>query len=503
VYLGEDESAVADAAPESPLFRGEISQSQFSTANMRLNNMRRYYWRVDTIQNDGQVIRGQVWHFRPRQLAFPGAEGYGRFAIGGRGGKVYEVTTLEDGGPGSLREAVEAEGPRTVVFRVGGTIKLKSKLIIRNPYITIAGQTAPGDGICIGGYTFGNLGTHDTIIRYVRIRVGDESRQTMDGTGFAATDHAIIDHCSISWSQDEAVSSRGARNITLQRCIVADALNVANHRNYRPGTMHGYAGSISGNIGSFHHNLIANCAGRNWSLAGGFAHRGDKFAGFLDIRNNVCYNWVHRTTDGGVRKVNFVGNYYIPGPASRVFHFVIARIENPLPTDVQQFYIQGNVMEGYPQYEPDNWANGGVRYNPRELPAIKLDEPFCESYITEHSARQAYESVMADVGANIPRLDPVDARIIKDVLNRSFTYKGSRSGLPGVIDSQKDSGGFPELRGGPAPQDSDHDGMPDDWETQRGLNPRDPTDGNADSTGDGYTNLEKYLNWIVESRRAV
>ncbi|HEY7088797.1 MAG TPA: hypothetical protein VH518_11950 [Tepidisphaeraceae bacterium] len=431
------------------------------------------------------------------QLAFPGAEGYGRFAKGGRGGKVYEVTTLEDGGPGSLREAVEASGPRTVIFRVGGTIKLTRKLVIKNPYITIAGQTAPGDGICIGGYTFGNLGTHDSVVRYVRIRVSDEAGITMDGTGFASSDNCIIDHCSISWSEDEAVSSRGAKNITLQRCIVADALNVANHRNYPPGTMHGYAGSISGNIGSFHHNLIADCAGRNWSLAGGYEKGNQKFAGYLDIRNNVCYNWVHRTTDGGVRKVNFIGNYYIPGPASRVFHFVIARIEHALPNDIQQFYVADNIMEGRPQYDADNWKNGGVIYDDRDLAAIKLDKPFCDPHITVETAKEAYESVMADVGANYPHLDAVDARIIKDVTNRSFTYKGSRSGLPGIIDSQKDSGGFPQLKGGDAPVDSDHDGMPDAWESQHHLNPNDPADGNADSTGDGYTNLEKYLNELV------
>src|SRR5690606_33094797 len=138
--------------------------------------------------------------FRTRHLAFPGAEGYGRFARGGRGGRVIEVTNLDDAGPGSLRAAVEAEGPRTVVFRVGGTINLESKLIIRNPYITIAGQTAPGDGIAVGGYTFGCLGARDVIMRYVRIRVGDTAGTTMDGTGFASTDHAIYDHCSISWS---------------------------------------------------------------------------------------------------------------------------------------------------------------------------------------------------------------------------------------------------------------------------------------------------------------
>lgn len=497
VYLGTDPAVVAAATTSSPEYKGALNTAEFAPG--KLSNLNMYYWRVDLAGADGKITPGEVWQFRPGHLAFPGAEGYGRFAIGGRAGRVYEVTNLNDGGPGSLRDAVEAEGPRTVVFRVGGTIKLKSKLVIKNPYITVAGQTAPGDGICIGGYTFGNLGTHDTIIRYVRIRVGTESGQTMDGSGFASSDHCIMDHCSVTWSLDEAVSSRGARNITLQRCLVADALNVAGHRNYRAGTQHGYAGSISGNIGSFHHNLIANCAGRNWSLAGGYAQRADRFAGYLDIRNNICFNWGHRTTDGGVRKVNFVGNYYIPGPASTVFHFVIARIENRLPDDIQQFYIADNLMEGRPQYDADNWRNGGVRYEDRDLQAIKLAAPFCEPHITVHTAKQAYESVMADVGANHPRLDPVDQRIYDDVANRRASTKGSVSGKPGLIDSEKDAGGFPELKSGPAPEDSDHDGMPDDWERIHKLDPADPSDGAQDS-GDGYTHLEKYLNGIVARR---
>src|SRR5580765_8356445 len=279
------------------------------------------------------------------QLAFPGAEGYGRFAKGGRGGKVYEVTTLEDylsdkdpakSEPvihGSLREAVEADGPRTIVFRVGGTIQLKDKLVIHNPYCTVAGQTAPGDGICIRGATFGFYGTHDGIIRYVRVRVGDESGKTYDGMGFASSDNCIIDHCSISWTIDEAVSSRGAKNITFQRNIIAEPLNMSVHSHYvGTGKGHSFAGSISGDIGSFHHNLLANAAGRNWSLAGGLT-KGGKFAGYLDLRNNVVWNWDNRTNDGGVRRLNLVGNYYIPGPATHVFHLLIAKHEMKLPDD--------------------------------------------------------------------------------------------------------------------------------------------------------------------------
>lgn len=434
-----------------------------------------------------------------RQLAFPGAEGYGRFAIGGRGGRVIEVTNLNDSGPGSLREAVEAEGPRIVVFRVGGTIHLKNRLVIKNPYITIAGQTAPGEGIALRGATFGAGWTHDVIIRYIRIRIGDESGKTMDGCGLAGCDNCIVDHCSIAWSIDEGFSSRGAKNITFQRSIIAEPLNLSIHSHYvGTGKGHSFAGSISGEIGSFHHNLLANCAGRNWSLAGGLTKQ-KTFAGFLDIRNNVVYNWVHRTNDGGVRKLNLVGNYYIPGPATKVFHLLVAKIELRLPNDIQQFFATGNVMEGRPQYDQDNWTNGGV-IGP-DIAAMKLSEPFCESFITEQPARQAYENVMADVGANWPNYDAIDARTVRDVMRRGFTYRGSKTGLPGIIDSQRDVGVYPDLKGGEAPADSDHDGMPDSWEKDHTLNPNDATDGAKDS-GDGYTNLERYLNSIAAGHRA-
>src|SRR5438874_1831141 len=353
------------------------------------------------------------------QIAFPGAEGYGRFARGGRGGKVYEVTTLEDYFvdkehpeksepviPGSLREAVEAQGPRTIVFRVGGTILLKDKLVIHNPYCTVAGQTAPGDGICIRGATFGNYGMHDTIVRYVRVRVGDVSGKTYDGMGFASTDNAIIDHCSISWTIDESVSSRGGKNITFQRNIIAEPLNMSVHSHYvGTGKGHSFAGSISGDIGSFHHNLLANAAGRNWSLAGGYEHGAHKFAGYLDIRNNVVYNWEHRTNDGGVRMLNLVNNFYIPGPASKVFHLCIVEMEHTLPDDIQQYYIAGNIMEGHPEYDADNWKNGGIKDPQGHAARMKLEAPFCESYVTTQSAKEAYASVIADVGCNWPHYD--------------------------------------------------------------------------------------------------
>lgn len=503
VYFGLSEASIAAATPESPECKGVFAVPVFETGEFTPTHMQTWYWRVDEIDAAKNVTQGAVWRFRPRHLAFPGAEGYGRFATGGRGGRVIEVTTLNDSGPGSLREAVDAEGPRTVVFRVGGVIDLKSKLVIRNSYLTVAGQTAPGDGIAVHGYTFGCYGVHDVILRYLRIRVGDRSGETMDGSGMgASTDHAIMDHCSIAWSIDEGFSSRGGKNFTLQRSIVAEALNMSVHSHYvGTGKGHGYAGSISGDVGSFHHNLVAHCAGRNWSLAGGLDRRG-LFSGHLDIRNNVVYNWQHRTNDGGVKALNLVGNYYIPGPASEVFHLLMPDFGTA--TDPQQYYISGNKMEGRPQYDANNWANGGVKLQEKSLREmgrsalevlrlIALERPFCESYITVQSAQEACESVLADVGANFPKYDSVDARVLSDVRNRKTSARGGKTGLPGLIDSQRDVGGYPEMKGGVAPVDSDHDGLPDDWESAYSLDPKDSTD--AQKTGvDGYTFLENYLN---------
>ena len=208
-------------------------------------------------------------------IAFPTAEGYGRFAQGGRGGRVIHVTNLNDSGEGSLRAAVEQSGPRTVVFDVSGLITLESRLIIRktNSELTIAGQTAPGNGICLRKYNMGMLGATNVIVRYMRVRPGNLSGMTLDGMGMASSDNCIIDHCSISWTLDEAISTRGAHNITLQRTLISEALNAAGHKKYPPGTEHGYAASIGGDIGSFHHNLLAHCAGRNWSLAGGLCRK--------------------------------------------------------------------------------------------------------------------------------------------------------------------------------------------------------------------------------------
>lgn len=505
IYFGSEKAAVSDATMETQdIYQGRRSGSQMTWNAQNLASKHTYYWRIDTVKEDGSVTKGPVWSFGTRHLAFPGAEGYGRFARAGRYGRVVEVTTLEDYAPssepvikGSLREAVEVQkGPRVVVFRVGGTIFLKDSLTIPSDggNVYVAGQTAPGDGICVARYSFGMLGAEDAVIRFIRTRVGDVAKKPLDGMGMSGCDHCIIDHCSISWSLDEGHSSRSAKNITFSRNIIAEALNDSYHY-----AKHSFAGSISGNCGSYHHNLLVHCAGRNWSLAGGLEPSG-QYAGYCDIRNNVVYNWKHRTTDGGVMRCNFVNNLYIPGPATT--HFLLMRPDgDQMGTgNPQKFYITGNKMEGKPEYDKNNWL--GVSPNYAKESEIRSDQPFFPSYVTTHSIEELYDNVLNDVGATCPKQDAIDVRLIRDVRSRSFTYRGSKDNLPGIIDTQEDVGGYPVMEGGPVPEDSDHDGLPDWWEKQHTLNINssagDFTDTNADPDGDGFTNMDDYLEYLAK-----
>jgi hypothetical protein len=498
IYFGTDANAVAAATAASPEFKGNLTAARYPLP--ALDPMKDYFWRVDEMSGSNSTpVKGEVWRFRTRSLAFPTAEGYGRFARGGRGGRVIEVTNLDDHGPGSLRAAVEAEGPRTIVFAVSGLITLESRLILRNPYLTVAGQTAPGKGICTRKYNMGLGGTHDVIVRDVRVRPGNISGTTLDGMGMAGSDHCIIDHCSISWTLDEAFSSRGAKNITLQRTLISEALNEAGHKNYPAGTQHGYAASIGGNVGSFHHNLLAHCSGRNWSLAGGLDNSGF-FAGRLDIRNNVVYNWQNRATDGGAHELNFVANYYKPGPSTRFFYALNAQYGNFPGT--QQYFVEGNKMPGHFDATTQTAGRNATTERGGHLPTAYspwVDRPFFDPYVKTQTADEAFTNVLADVGCNHPALDEHDRRVIAEVRDGSFKFKGSKTGLAGLPDSQEDVGGwedYPEVHR-PADWDTDHDGMPDAWEKSHGLNPNDPADRNGDFSGDGYTNLEKYLNWLV------
>jgi hypothetical protein len=489
IYFGTDREAVARAGRSSLEYRG--SRSQPTEVIDGLTSRPDYYWRVDEVDTAGGVTVGDTWHFRARHLAFPGAQGFGRFAKGGRYGRVIEVTNLEDSGPGSFRAAVEARGPRTVIFRVSGVIALKAPITVNQSYLTIAGQTAPGDGICLKGHPFGTLGSSsDVIVRHLRVRVGDEASKSYDGMGLGGA-HTIFDHCSISWSIDEGLDGRTARNATFQRCLISEALDDSFQRH-----PHAFGASVGGDLASYHHNLLAHCTGRVWSLAGGYDNA-VRFAGHMEFRNNVVYNWRHRTTDGGAKRVDFVNNYYKPGPATQVFHLVKPDVGSP--TDRQLYYIAGNVMEGRPSYDEDNW-NGVVPNGEAPLREFKVDAPMFPGQVETTSAAVAYEDVLNDVGATLPKQDPIDKRIIQEVRTGTFSHRGKRGNLPGIIDSQLDLGPepWPVYKTYDVPVDSDHDGLPDDWEIKKGLSPNSPagdfSDANGDPDGDGYTNLEDYLN---------
>lgn len=498
VYLGTNKEMLENDNRPLKGFRGDIKETSIKIDN--IESHKTYYWRVDEVAENGNVTRGSVWYFRPRHLAFPGAEGYGRYARGGRGGEVVEVKNLNDDGPGSFREAVNNDiGPRTIVFTVGGNIELKSRLVINQPYITVAGQTAPGEGITVTRAPVGLTGD-DNIMRFMRVRIG--AGKTYDGMGLTGANHSIIDHASISWTIDESFSSRGAHNVTLQRTLISEALNKANHHKYGQGKMHGFAATVGGDIGSFHHNLLAHCYGRNWSIGGGL--NGDGFySGRVDIRNNVVYNWGRRATDGGAHEVNFVGNYYKPGPATSFFYALNMQHEG-VGKGSQRAYFSGNVMTGY--FDENNQKDGRkqtISNNEDVNYETFVDKPFFESFVETQSAKAAYKDVLSDVGCTQPLLDSHDKRIIKETRDSSYTFTGSLSQMGGMIDTEEDTGGFPNYKIYKRDDnwDSDHDGLPNWWEEAKGLNVNsekgDFSDSNVDKNDDGFTELEDYLAWMA------
>jgi len=419
--------------------------------------------------------------------AFPGAEGGGAYAIGGRGGRVIEVTNLNDKGPGSLREAVDAKGPRIVVFRVSGNIELKRQIEIRNPYITIAGQTAPGDGICLQGSSL-QVEADDVIVRYLRSRPAGVSGKELDAISVKRCKNIIIDHCSASWSVDECLSScTDTENTTIQWCLISESLTYSVHHKGR----HGYGGIWGGMNATFHHNLLAHHTSRNPRFSGEM-HT-------IDHRNNVIYNWGFNSCYGNeMGKVNMIGNYYKPGPATA--EECVARIVQSDPNKkntswVGRYYLSGNYMVGSPEVTADNWK-GVYGDAPKEI--IRLDKPIPAAPVTTHSAEEAYKLVLAGAGANFPKRDALDERVIEEVRTGTAKYgKKWGGGGKGIIDSQEDVGGWPQLKSAQAPLDSDHDGMPDAWEKPRGLNPKDAKDAAKDRDGDGYTNVEEYINGLV------
>ena len=421
-------------------------------------------------------------------LAFPGAEGFGRFAKGGRGGDVYYVTNLSDSGPGSLRHGIQsATGPRTIVFAVSGTIELKSRLTVDKSNITIAGQTAPGDGITIKDHNFQIARATNVIVRYMRFRLGDENKPTggYDTVTTDDIDRVIIDHCSLSWAIDGTHDLRRGGNFTLQWCILSEALNNSLHNKGSHAMCASYR-DLSGNI-SLHHNLFSTCRDRHPSL--GSAKAPPQY--LVDFRNNVIYNW----TEGGTANfcdhfVNCINNVWRPGPMSGA-KLPIA-MKGSLP-DMAKGHMEGNLFEGHDDWTKDNyaaldwhrWLHPGSNYKYQgklvdwksdDVPLQPADAPRTQT------ADKALELVLERAGASLHR-DAVDVRVIDNVRNR----KGK------VIDSQKETGGWPALRVGTPPKDSDRDGMPDNWEKAQGLNPTDAGDRNGDRNRDGYTNLEEYL----------
>jgi pectate lyase len=430
--------------------------------------------------------------FSAQPLAFPTAEGAGKFTVGGRGGAVYEVTNLNDDGPGSLRAAVMKQGPRTVVFRISGTISLNSPLIINEPNITIAGQTAPGDGICLRDQTVA-IEANEVIMRHIRVRLGDRDTAGQ-GDALAGKNgrNIIVDHCSVSWSIDEAMSIySGVENLTVQWCFITESLRFSHHVKGE----HGYGGIWGGKNSSWHHNLLAHHTSRN--------PRFDRGVERIDFRNNVIYNWKYNSSYGGEAKaqrrstINVVLNYYKAGPATDDGPMQY-RIVNPWANQYGfgQWYIDGNVVVGFPEVTANNWL-AGVQGIGKEVPAhIRVDRPFSFMPINQQSPEIAYRAVLAHGGASLPGRDTIDRRIVWEVENDTALYGGRSGEHTGIIDSQDAVGGWPLLKSVSVPIDSDHDGIPDAWETAHSLNPKDPKDRNKIGR-EGYTKLEEYINELA------
>lgn len=458
--------------------------------------------------------------------AFPGAWGGGMYSFGGRGGKVYVVTSLADSGPGTLREALEAAGPRVVVFNVAGIIRLKEKIRVRAPYVTLAGNTAPGDGVVIAGNTV-ELETHDVVIRHVRFRRGEtDVTDRNDSIGGNPVGNIMIDHVSASWGLDENMSmyrhmyrpptgkelKLPTVNITIQNSIFSECLNTFHHS---------FGSTIGGLNSTFHGNLWANNAGRNPSIG---------MIGDFTFVNNVLFNWVHRTVDGGDQRslYNIFNNYFKPGPATPKDKPIAWRLLKPeserSKTVIDNFgkaYVAGNIVEDNERVTANNW-DGGVQPDVRgerldiALGRIKTDIPHPHARLPIRPAREAYAFVLANAGATLPKRDPVDTRIIESVRTGIATAQpgpDTRAQLAqppytdkhidgqielikkGIITHPSQVGGYPTYTGMPY-VDTDKDGLPDAWETAHGLNPRDAADAVEDANGDGYTNIEDFINGL-------
>ena len=444
-------------------------------------------------------------------IAFPGAEGFAKDITGGRGGTVIKVTNLNDTGPGSLRNALNTSGKRYIIFEVSGTITLKSTLNIRSGDVTVAGQTAPGDGITIRDYPV-YVDADNVIIRFMRFRMGDAANQEADALGGRFKKNIMIDHCSMSWSTDECVSFYANENTTVQWCLIGESLRNSVHGK----GAHGYGGVWGGKNATFHHNLLAHHDSRNARL-GEEAGKAFALTDLTDIRNNVIYNWGSNSFYGGeAMNVNMVNNYFRLGPAtlannsaSKQGRILSIDKNKNAGTEVYdiwgKFYVNGNVVEGHTNATNDNWTYGVYNQfhssygtvSEADKIKMRLAAPHnISNNTTTYDAAKAYEQVLAYTGASLVR-DAVDLRIIENVKNKNFSFNGSNGSKNGIIDTQGDVGGWPELKSLPAPKDTDGDGMPDDWETAKGLNPK-IANANGKNLSTGYDNIEVYINSLVE-----
>lgn len=476
------------------------------------------------------------WAGRPTDLpqadipAFPGAEGGGKYSFGGRGGQVIVVTSLEDNGPGTLREACEQGGPRVIVFNVAGIIRLKTPLIIRAPYITIAGQSAPGDGVCVAGESVW-IDTHDVLIRHMRFRRGETYvGRRDDAIGGNPIGNIMIDHVSASWGLDENMSmyrhmyndstgkqevKLGTVNITIQNSIFSEALDTWNHA---------FGSTLGGENCTFMRNLWANNAARNPSIG---------WNGIFNFSNNVIYNWVHRAIDGGdyTAQYNIINNYFKPGPATPKDAPISYRILKPETGRSKLDYmvygrahVHGNIVDGNEMVSKDNWAGGVQFYGKDDGLAVgeayenfmlksRVAKPLPSADMKIMPTKEAYQYVLANAGATLPKRDPVDTRIVREVREGKPTplqnvklpekdFQHRR--LPrdsykiGIITDIAQVGGYPEYKGTPF-KDADGDGIPDDVEKKMGLNPNDASDA-AKITASGYMNIEVYLNNLAAAK---
>ena len=415
-------------------------------------------------------------------LAFPEADGAGKYTVGGRGGRVIEVTTLEDGQniPGSFRAAIEqASGPRIVVFKVAGTIVLKDAIRIVNPYITIAGQTAPGDGITLKDYEL-YVKANQVIIRNIRVRLGDLLEK--DAMSVSDVENVIIDHCSVSWGVDETLSVTGCDKVTVQWTFITEGLHYSVHH-YGKHSKGSLVNGSRGQTVTFNHDLYAHNDARNPRAQGKTTPEEDPLGFYFDLTNSVIYDWgrayaVKNLDDDTLCTINLINNYFIPGPSSEANNFMIDKNIN------SRLYFSGNVMNG--KMPSDQYSL--ITYEDFVKPdnGWKLAAPFENDNDHVQSAEKAYAMVMKNGGAALSR-DAYDKRIVNEVI----------TGTGRVIDKPSDVGGWPVLNAGEAYTDTDKDGMPDSWETAHGLDPNNAADGSLDRDSDGYTNVEEFLNSLM------